>query len=264
VTPRVGSPPRALVAAAIVGLALFFVLPLVGLVAHASASSLLDALRAPAVRTALVLSLVCSTAAAAISVVAGVPIAWLIARTNFPGRRVVRSLTLLPLVLPPVVGGVALLLAFGRNGFVGRALGVHLPFTTWGAIVAETFVALPFLILTVEAALRSLDPGYEEAAATLGAGPWRLLFRVCLPLIGPSLLSGVALAWARALGEFGATITFAGNVPGRTQTLPLAVYVTLESDPRAATALSLILLIVSIGVLVVVGRRAVTLARLQP
>ena len=258
------SPPRLLLGVAIAGLTLFFVLPLAGLIAHVSPSSLLDALRAPAVRSALGLSLVCSAAAAAISVVAGVPIAWVIARTDFPGRRVVRSLTLLPLVLPPVVGGVALLLAFGRSGFVGKWLGLHLPFTTWGAILAETFVALPFLILTVEAALRSLDRGYEETAAALGAGPWRLLFRVCLPLIGPSLLSGIALAWARALGEFGATITFAGNVPGRTQTLPLAVYVALESDPRAATALSLMLLAVSIGILAVVGRRAVTLSRVEP
>jgi molybdate transport system permease protein len=256
VTTRVTSPPRLLVAVAIAGLALFFVLPLAGLVARASGSTLVAELGTHAVLSALLLSLVCSGAATAISVVAGVPIALLIARADFPGRSVVRSLTMLPLVLPPVVGGVALLLAFGRRGFVGELLGLHLPFTTWGAIAAETFVALPFLIITVEAGLRSVEPGFEETASALGAGPWRLLFGVSIPLIGPALLSGIALAWARALGEFGATITFAGNVPGRTQTLPLAVYVALENDPQAAIALSLVLLAISIAVLVIVGRRS--------
>jgi len=261
VTPRVGSPPRLVMAIAVAGLLLFFAFPLGGLLARSSGASVLSALRAPSVRTALGLSLVCSAAATVISVVVGVPIAWLISRTSFPGRRIVRSLTLLPLVLPPVVGGVALLLAFGRRGFFGQWLGVRLPFTTWGAILAETFVALPFLIVTVEAGLRSLDPGFEEAAAALGTRPWRLLFGVSIPMIGPSLLSGVALAWARALGEFGATITFAGNVPGRTQTLPLAVYVALETDPQAAIALSLVLLVISIGILFAVGRRTFAFAR---
>jgi molybdate transport system permease protein len=261
VTPRAGSPPRLLVAVAIAGLGLFIVLPLAGLVAHVSGPSLIHALRSPAVHTALTLSLVCSATAAIISMLVGVPIAWLITRTNFPGRRVVRSLTLLPLVLPPVVGGVALLLAFGRRGFAGRALGLHLPFTTPGAILAETFVALPFFVLTVEGALRSLDPGFEETAAALGVRPWRLFVRVSVPMIGPSLVSGAALAWARALGEFGATITFAGNVAGRTQTLPLAVYVALETDPQAAIALSLVLLVVSIAVLVIIGRRAIPFDR---
>jgi molybdate transport system permease protein len=158
-----------------------------------------------------------------------------------------------PLVLPPVVGGVALLLALGRRGVVGRWFdqwfGLTFPFTTAGVVLAETFVAMPFLVLTVEGALRSADPGLEEAAATLGSRPFATFRRVTLPLVAPSLLAGSVLAWARALGEFGATITFAGNFPGTTQTMPLAVYLALESDPDAAIALSLVLLAVSVGVL---------------
>jgi molybdate transport system permease protein len=209
---------------------------------------------APDVGTALRLSLECSVAAVALSVVLGVPLAWMLARVRFPGQPLVRALVTLPMVLPPVVGGVALLLAFGRRGFVGQALerltGVTLPFTTAGAVLAEAFVAMPFLVVAVEAGIRQVDRRYEEAAATLGAGPWTRFWRVTLPLIAPSLGAGAALCWARALGEFGATITFAGNFPGRTQTMPLAVYIALETNPDGAVALSLILLAVSLVVLV--------------
>ncbi|MDQ1670040.1 MAG: molybdate transport system permease protein, partial [Actinomycetota bacterium] len=177
-----------------------------------------------------------------------------LARLRFPGRRLVRALVTLPLVLPPVVGGVALLIAFGRRGIVGQHLdawfGITLPFTTQGVIVAETFVAMPFLIVTVEGAFRAADRGYEEAAATLGASRMTVFRRVTLPLIRSSLMAGSVLCWARALGEFGATITFAGNFPGRTQTMPIAVYLALEQDPEAAIALSLVLLAVSVAVLV--------------
>lgn len=258
----VGGPPRAAVAVAILGLALFFVLPLAGLVLRAPWGRVAHDVTSSAVMSALVLSIVCSAAATAISIVFGVPIAWVLARGRFRGRRLLRTLATVPLVLPPVVGGVALLLAFGRRGLIGRWIGLQLPFTAAGAIVAETFVAMPFLILTVEGALRSLDRRFEEVAATLGARPFRLFRHVTLPLIGPSLASGIALTWARALGEFGATITFAGNVQGRTQTLPLAVYAALQTDPDAAIALSLVLLVVSISILVVVGTRTrATLAR---
>jgi molybdate transport system permease protein len=192
-------------------------------------------------------------------VVVGVPLAWVLARAQFPGRALVRALVTLPMVLPPVVGGTALLLAFGRRGLVGEPLndatGLVLPFSAWGVVLANTFVAMPFLTLTVEGALRNLDPRYESAAATLGARPFAVFRRVTLPLIAPSLGAGIVLCWARALGEFGATITFAGNLEGRTQTLPLAVYVALERDRDTAVALSLVLVVVSLTVLVVLRDR---------
>ena len=246
-------------ALAAAALAVFFVGPLVGLLERTPWRELPALLGEPEVRTALRLSLVCSLSATALSIVFGVPLAWLLGRTRFTGQSVVRALVLLPMVLPPVVGGVALLLAFGRRGLIGQWLdqwfGVRLPFTTAGVILAETFVAMPFLVITVEAALRSLDPRFEEAGATLGAGRWTVFRRVTLPMIGPSLAAGAALTWARALGEFGATITFAGNFEGRTQTVPLAVFLALETDPAAAIALSLVLLAVSVTVLAVVGTR---------
>jgi len=192
-------------------------------------------------------------------VVFGTPLAWVLARVRFPGRALVRGLVLLPLVLPPVVGGVALLAAFSRRGPVGGWLydvaGVQLTFTTAGAVMAATFVALPFYVITVEAALRGMDRRVEEAAASLGAGRLTVLRQVTLPTIAPSVVAGVVLAWARALGEFGATITFAGNIAGRTRTLPLAVYLALEADQQAAIALSLVLLVVSLVVLVALRDR---------
>jgi len=233
--------------------ALFLLVPLAGLLVRAPWRGLPGILADSQVLEALRLSLLCASAATAASLVLGVPLAWVLARSRARGISVLRALVTLPLVLPPVVGGVALLLAFGRQGVLGRLLdqwtGITLPFTTAGVIVAETFVAMPFLIITVEGAFRAADRGYEEAATTLGASRLTVFRTVTLPLIGPSLLAGAVLCWARALGEFGATITFAGNFPGRTQTMPLAVYVALESDPEAAVALSLVLLVVSIVVL---------------
>ena len=238
--------------------ALLFGLPLVGLLARAPWTHLPDELLAPDVLVAMRLSLVCSLSATLLSLVLGLPLAWVQARLVFPGRTLLRGLTLLPIVLPPVVGGVALLAAFGRRGLLGQwldAVGVRLPFTTPGAVLAEAFVAMPFFVLTVEGALRSVDHRLEDAARTLGADAWRVFWSVTLPLVRPSLLAGAVLAWARALGEFGATITFAGNFPGRTQTLPLAVYVLLESRPDAGLALSLVLVGVSLAVLVALRAR---------
>jgi molybdate transport system permease protein len=238
---------------AVVGVA-FLVLPLVGLAARTPWGSAWSLLADPLVTDALRLSLTTSLLALAVTTVLGVPLAWVLARTRFPGRRLVRALVVLPMVLPPVVGGVALLLAFGRRGLFGSPLeavtGVTLPFTTAGVVVAEAFVAMPFLVVTVEAGLRAMDGRYEDAAATLGASRWTVLRRVTLPLVGPSVAAGMALAWARALGEFGATITFAGNLPGTTQTMPLAVYLALESNPQAAYLLSFLLLAISVAVLV--------------
>ena len=251
-------PPLAVVALAAAGAALL-VLPLVGLAWRAPWGALAAELAAPEVRAALRLSLVCSLAATALSIVLGLPLAWILARDAGRGQGWLRGLVTVPIVLPPVVGGVALLLVFGRRGLVGQwldaALGIRLPFTTAGAILAETFVALPFFVLTVEGGLRGVDRGLEEAARVLGAGPWTVFRRITLPLARPALVAGTVLCWARALGEFGATITFAGNFPGRTQTLPLAVYVALERRPEAAIALSLVLLAVSLAVLVALRRR---------
>ena len=257
---RQGRPPLGLLIPAGGAVALV-VLPLVGLLQRTPWSQMRAHLLSADVGTALRLSLECSVAAVALSVTLGVPLAWILARVPFPGRAVVRALVTLPMVLPPVVGGVALLLAFGRRGFVGEALdrltGVTLPFTTAGAVLAEAFVAMPFLVVAVEAGIRQVDQRYEDAAATLGAGPWTRFWRVTLPLVAPSLGAGAALCWARALGEFGATITFAGNFPGRTQTMPLAVYIALETNPDGAVALSLILLAVSLLVLIVLRHRLI-------
>ncbi|HZD75111.1 MAG TPA: ABC transporter permease [Actinomycetota bacterium] len=237
----------------------FLTIPLVGLLEQASWRNLFHELARPQVLVALRLSLVCSLGAVAISLLIGVPLAFLLARIQFPGRNLLRALTTLPMVLPPVVGGVALLLGFGRRGLAGqwldRTFGITLPFTTAGAILAEAFVSMPFLVITAEAGLRAMDRRYEDAAATLGAGRWTTFRRVTLPLIAPSLGAGAALCWARALGEFGATITFAGNLPGTTQTMPLAVYLALQNDVQAAIALSLVMLAVSLAVLIAMRGR---------
>ncbi|WP_405785762.1 MULTISPECIES: ABC transporter permease [unclassified Streptomyces] len=249
---RGGGVPLPLLVPALFGL-VFLLLPLLALLVRAPWRGLPHQLTSTEVWQALRLSLETATSATAVTLVLGVPLAWLLARTAFPGRRIVRALVTLPLVLPPVVGGVALLLALGRNGIVGRwldsAFGVTLPFTTAGVVVAEAFVAMPFLVISVEGTLRAADVRYEEAAATLGASRFTAFRRVTLPMIAPGVAAGAVLAWARALGEFGATITFAGNFPGRTQTMPLAVYLALQDDPEAAIALSLVLLAVSVAVL---------------
>ena len=247
-----GRVPVVLLLPAVLGLA-FLVLPLVGLLVRTPWSTLPQRLTAPGVLAALRLSLLCASLATLLCIALGVPLAWLLARIDFPGRRLVRALVTVPLVLPPVVGGVALLLVLGRRGLIGSWLdstfGVTLPFTTAGVVVAEAFVAMPFLVIAVEGALRGVDTRYEEAAVTLGASRWTAFRRVTLPLVAPGVAAGAVLCWARALGEFGATITFAGNYPGRTQTMPLAVYLALEQDLDAAIVLSLILLVVSVAIL---------------
>lgn len=256
----VGRPPLGLLVPAAVAV-LFIALPLIGLLSHVSWRDLPAEFGSEDVRTAVGLSLECSLLAVAVAVVIGVPLAYVLARATLPGRQIVRALVMLPLVLPPVVGGIALQTAFGRGTPIGRVLldvfGTTLPFSTAGAVLAEAFVAFPFLVITVEAGLRQADPGYEEVAATLGARRWRRFWRVTIPLIGPSLLAGAALSWARALGEFGATITFAGSFPGTTQTLPLAAYAAFEGsgEVERAITLSLILLVISIAILVGVRDR---------
>jgi molybdate transport system permease protein len=236
-----------------IGLAVF-VVPLVGLLAKTPWSQLPSLLAGDVAVDALRLSIVTSLGATGIAALLGIPLAWLLARTEFRGRQVARGVVTLPLVLPPVIGGAALLFALGRRGLIGgpleQATGLVLPFSTWGVLIANTFVAMPFLVITVEGALRNIDQRYEGAAATLGASRWTVMRRVTLPMIAPSLIAGLVLTWARALGEFGATITFAGNLQGRTQTLPLAVFVALESERDTAVALSLLMVAVSLIVLI--------------
>ncbi|MEV8003613.1 ABC transporter permease [Streptomyces parvus] len=237
----------------------FLMLPLVGILARTSWGELGDHLTAEATTEALRLSLLVSLWSLGLSLLFGVPLAWLLARVPFPGKAFVRSLVLLPMVLPPTVGGVALLLAFGRRGLLGPWLedtfGITLPFHTSGAVLAATFVAMPFLVISLEGALGGLRPRYEETAASLGASPIRVFLTVTLPMVAPGLIAGAALTWARALGEFGATITFAGNLPGTTQTLPLQVYLLLQDSPEAATSVSLLLLAIAMIVLIALRGR---------
>jgi molybdate transport system permease protein len=249
--PRIPAP---LLVPAALGVA-FLVLPLVGLLVRAPWSSVAEQLAAPGVGQALRLSIVSATLATLLSLVLGVPLAWVLARSRIRGRSVLRALVTVPLVLPPVVGGVALFLVLGRQGIVGGWLddtfGITIPFTTAAVVIAETFVAMPFLVVSVEGALRAADARFEDVAATLGADRWTTFRRVTLPMVAPGVAAGAVLCWARALGEFGATIKFAGNFPGTTQTMPLAVYLSLESSrPETAIVLSLVLLLVSLAVLV--------------
>ncbi|OKJ29743.1 ABC transporter permease [Streptomyces sp. CB01580] len=250
--------PVALALPALLAVA-FLMIPLIGILARTSWTDLGTHLTSPGVTQALGLSLLVSFWALGLSLLLGVPLAWLLARVDFPGKGFVRSLVLLPMVLPPTVGGVALLLGFGRRGVLGPWLedtfGVTLPFHTSGAVVAATFVAMPFLVISLEGALAGLRPAYEETAASLGASPIRVFLTVTLPMVAPGLAAGAALTWARALGEFGATITFAGNLPGTTQTLPLQVYLLLQDSPEAATSVSLLLLAIAMAVLVALRGR---------
>jgi molybdate transport system permease protein len=250
--------PAGIVPVAMLAVA-FVALPLIGLLWKAPWRSAWDVLSSHDALTALRLSVVTSVAATIVAIVLGLPLAWVLARVESRARPLLRALTTLPMVLPPVVGGTALLLALGRRGVVGQYLddaGVHLPFHLTGAVVAEAFVAMPFFVLSAEAAFRAIDTRLEDAARTLGSSPWRVLRTVTIPLARPGLIAGAVLCWARALGEFGATITFAGNFPGRTQTLPLFVYVQLEGGDRdAAIVLSLVLLLVSLAVLVALRDR---------
>jgi molybdate transport system permease protein len=244
--------------------AVFVSLPLVALLIRAPWTDVASSLRGAGAGEALRLSIVVSVTATILSVLLGVPLAWILARTRIPGRSVLRAVVVLPVVLPPVVGGIGLLAALGRGGVVGRwlsdAFGVQLTFTTLGAIVATTFVSMPLVVLATEAGLRSIDVRYEQAASALGATPRYAIRRVVLPMLGPQLAAGAVLAWARALGEFGATITFAGNLAGRTQTLPLTVYETRLTDPGGAIFLSLILVVISVLVLVVMRHRITQVA----
>jgi len=258
--------PAAIAAPAVIGL-VFLVLPLVAMLLRAPWRNLGRLLTQSDVVSALVLSLECATVATAISLLLGVPLAWVLARLHFPGIGLARAVVTLPLVLPPVVGGIALLLALGRNGIVGRYLylwsGVTLPFTTAAVVVAETFVAMPFLIVSVEGALRAADRDIEEAAVTLGASRLTVFRRVTLPGVGPSVAAGAVLCWARALGEFGATITFAGNFPGTTQTMPLKIYEAFQLDPQASVALGLVLLLVAVAILTALRGRWLQGATIQ-
>ncbi len=248
----------ALIVLAAFGVALFL-MPIVGLVGRTPWGDLPSLLTTDIVVDAIRLSLIASVGATVVSALFGLPLAYVLARVEFRGRALVRALVLLPLVLPPVVGGAALLFALGRRGVIGEPLysltGIVLPFSTWGVLIAVTFVSMPFLVITVEGALRNMDQRYEHAAASLGAGSWTVLRRVTLPMIWPSVIAGFALTWARALGEFGATITFAGNLQGRTQTLPLAVFVALETDRDTAIAVSLIMVVISMTVLILLRDR---------
>jgi molybdate transport system permease protein len=242
------------------------VLPVLAMLARVDWAGFPRLVTSPSALHALGLSLRTASASTALCVLLGVPLALLLARTAFPGRRALRALVLLPLVLPPVVGGLALLHTFGRNGLVGRHLelaGVSIAFSTAAVVLAQTFVSLPFLVVSLEGALRTAGERYERVAATLGAGPGTVLRRVSLPLALPGLASGAVLAFARSLGEFGATLTFAGSLEGVTRTLPLEIYLQRETDPDAAIALSLVLVLVAVLVVGVSapGRRRGARAR---
>jgi molybdate transport system permease protein len=241
--------------------AVFVVLPLAAIIARVRWSGFLALVTSDSSLAALALSLRTSATSTLLCVGLGVPMAMVLARTSFPGQQVLRSLVLLPLVLPPVVGGIALLYTFGRRGLLGHTLevlGIQVAFTTAAVIMAQTFVALPFLVVSLEGALRTSGERYEAVAATLGAGPTTVFRRVTLPLVLPGLAAGAVLSFARSLGEFGATITFAGSLQGVTRTLPLEIYLEREVDPDAAVALSLVLVLVAVLVigLVRAGRAA--------
>ncbi len=233
-------------------------LPIVGLAATVPWDRFFALITSDSSLTALRLSLQTAAAATVIVVVLGVPMAVLLARSEGRWTRPVRAVVLVPLVLPPVVGGLALLYTFGRRGIAGErlhALGIDIAFSTTAVILAQSFVSLPFLVLSLEGALRGMDRRYEDVAATLGARPGRVLRRVTLPMVLPGVASGVVLAFARALGEFGATITFAGSLQGRTRTLPLEIYLQRVDDPDAAVALSILLIVVAVVVVVCIHGR---------
>ena len=251
-SPSVGLPAWAFVPAALG--AAFVLLPLVAILTRVDWADFGSLVASQSSRDALWLSLRTSTASTVVCLLLGVPLAVVLARTEFVGRDLLRALVLLPLVVPPVVGGIALLYTFGRRGLLGHTLevaGIDIAFTTTAVVIAQSFVALPFLVISLEGALRTAGERYETVAATLGASPTTVLRRVTLPLVLPSLVSGTVLCFARALGEFGATITFAGSLQGVTRTLPLEIYLQRETDPDAAVALSLLLVVVALVIIVV-------------
>ena len=253
-----GRPPALLMMPAALA-TLLLVVPLAAMVAAVDWPSLSRELGSAPLRDALRLSLLTSSVAVVVCLLLGVPLAWLLARVRFPGRSLLRALVTVPLVLPPVVAGIALRTTFGRGGLLGEPLlgltGFAFPYTTYGVMLSHVFVALPFVVIAVEGALRSGDQEYDAAAATLGATRWYAFRRVTVPLALPGILAGAVLAWARSLGEFGATITFNGNYPGTTQTMPNLIYVARQSDQDAALALSLVMLVISIAVLVALRDR---------
>lgn len=247
--------PRALYVPAALGLALLL-LPILGLILRADWATVPTAITSPEAVSALALSLQTSLAATALCLLLGIPLALLIARSGARLAGILRALTTLPLVMPPLVGGMALLYLLGRAGLVGGfldlALGIRIPFSTAAVVIAQSFVALPFLVISVEGALRTSGTRYETVAATLGAGRWRVFRRITLPLVLPGLLAGTMLCFARALGEFGATALFAGNAPGVTRTMPLAIYTAFNGagvSQESAVALSLLLIAVAIVIL---------------
>jgi molybdate transport system permease protein len=252
--------PLALLGPAVLGL-LLLVAPLIALVARASWSTLWQDVTSPVARDALRLSLVYGLSATALCLLLGLPLALLIARSGPRVSALLRAMVAVPLVLPPMVGGVALLYLFGRSGPVGRLIadgfGTAIPFTPTAVVLAQAFVALPFLVLAVEGTIRGAGRRYERTAATLGARPWRVLWRVTLPLAAPGIVVGVILCFARAIGEFGATALFAGNAPGITQTMPLAIYTAFNgSGAGRQTAVALSLLLLGTAILVLLGVRA--------
>lgn len=256
---RFRHPSNLAVAALAVVTVLFFALPLLGLLTQTHWATFGSAITSSTALDALRLSLVASLLSTALALIFGFPLAWLLARASFPGKPLLRALCTLPMVLPPVVGGIALLLAYGRRGLIGEpldtAFGISLPFTTPGVIVAESFVSMPFFVVTVESGLRAMNVKLEDAARSLGAGRVMVFLRVTLPLIWPSLIAGTVLTWSRALGEFGATITFAGNLPGVTQTTPLAIYIS-QSSGQLDTAIALSLVLVAVSLIVMMSTRS--------
>jgi len=247
---RLGA-PRWLAIPALLGL-VFVLLPLLAMLGRVDWPGFGELVTSDSARDALGLSLRTSLTSTVLCVVLGVPMATVLARTNLPGRGLVRSLVLLPLVIPPVVSGIALLYTFGRRGLVGEPLemlGVEIAFSTAAVVLAQTFVSLPFLVISLEGALRTAGQRHEAVAATLGASPTTVFRRVTLPLVLPGLLGGAVLAFARSLGEFGATITFAGSLQGTTTTLPTQIYLERFSDPDAAVALSLVIVVVAVAVI---------------
>lgn len=245
--------PRWVYVPAAIG-ALFIGLPLVAMVVRMDWSRFVELIASPSSLAALVLSLQTSLTSMVVCLILGVPMAMVLARESFPGQKLIRSVVLLPLVLPPVVGGIALLFTFGRHGLVAPVMnlfGISIAFSTVAVVLAQTFVALPFLVVSLEGTLRSVGQRYELVAATLGARPSTVLRKVTLPLVLPGLASAAVLSFARALGEFGATITFAGSLQGVTRTLPLEIYLQSYTDTDAAIALSLVLVVVAVVVTVV-------------
>jgi molybdate transport system permease protein len=259
--PRLGRAPLLLLIPGAAA-ALLLVVPMVTLVLDTSWGRFVDQLTSEAVGEALWLTALASALTVVLCLLLGTPLAWLLARVAFPGRSLLRAAVLVPLVLPPVVAGVALVTALGRTGAIGRplddAFGITIPYTTAAVVIAHTFVSMPFYVLSVEGALRSAGEEYDAVAATLGADRWTTFRRVTLPLALPGVLAGAALAWARSLGEFGATITFAGNYEGTTRTMPSLIYTLLQSDPELARTVSMVLLVLSVAVLALLRNRWLT------